>query len=137
MATPTDRPALSLSQAAEASGKHRNTIRNALINDRFPNAYRDGAGSWRIPVGDLLGAGFTLYAPTAPDAETGAVATPPADDVVDRLRAELAELRRRVELAEALAAERERTMDRLFAMLPALPATASPSRRWPWSRHKP
>lgn len=128
-----DRPALSLSQAAEATGKHRNTIRNALTGDRFPNAYRDGAGAWRIPVGDLLGAGFTLYAPTA--AEVQVTSEPAGDgDVVDRLRAELADLRRRVDLAEALAAERERTMERLFAMLPALPAQASQVRRWSWRR---
>lgn len=141
MATPSERPALSLSQAAKATGKHRNTIRNALVGDRFPNAYRDGAGSWRIPAGDLLAAGFTLYAPSAPDAvgaepatSTSSTASTGSTDELERLREEVRELRRRMELAEAIAAERERIVERLLAVLPALPAEGRTSWRWPWSR---
>lgn len=139
MATP-ERPALTLSQAAKATGKHRNTVRNSLVADRFPNAYRDGAGTWRIPVADLLAVGWTLYAPTPADDESGAAtaststSTPATDDELERLRAEVQDLRRRMELAEAIAAERERIVERLLAAIPALPP-AGRTRRWPWSRN--
>lgn len=132
----TERPLLTLSEAASATGKHRNTIRNALDSGAFPNAAKDASGAWRVPVTDLLAAGFHLHAPTPPQAtESNTTQREVVEaDVVERLRAEVAELRRRVEVAEALAAERAVTLERLFAALPAmLPAQATP-RRWPWSR---
>ena len=135
----TTRPALTLSEAARATGKHRNTVRNALDSDRFPNAYRDGAGTWRIPVGDLLAAGFPLHAPAGPDAEDatqGHTNAATAGDDAERLRADVDDLRRRLAVAEALAAERGRELERLWAMLPAMLPARTTGIRWPWSARR-
>lgn len=134
------RPALTISDAAEATGKHRNTIRAALHAGRFPSAYREpNDGPWRIPVPDLIAAGYPVFAPSPPDPMTGVESQPQVEELV-RLRAEADELRRRAEVAEAVAEERARERDRLVAEVerlwtripPALPERSA--RRWPWSR---
>lgn len=155
--TPTERPALTLSEAAAACGTHRNTIRRRLDHDQFPNAFREhGDGVWRVPVGDLLAAGLTLHRPSPPDQEYGGTFDPVGSSVpeLDRLRSENSELRRRAEVAEAQAHERERALDIAERALRALepgegtgvlsPKPSSTAvlddpagqsrRRWPWSR---
>jgi hypothetical protein len=54
---------LTLQEAAEATGMSHSTIRRHLGD--FPHAKKDDVGTWRIPVQDLLGAGFHLR-PKAP-----------------------------------------------------------------------
>lgn len=51
---------LTLSDAAAQCGVARSTIRRALDQDRFPNAVQDddARGTWRVPVSDLLLAGY-------------------------------------------------------------------------------
>jgi hypothetical protein len=49
---------LTLTEAAEACGVSRSTIKRRLSD--FEHAHQDGSGSWRVPVSDLLGAGLKL-----------------------------------------------------------------------------
>ncbi len=121
------RPALTITEAAEAAGVDRRTIRRRLDNGDLPHAWREdgGAGAWRIPVHDLLAAGLRLHAPTpatpppgAPhDTARGQVTPPPAPAPDPD---ELAQWRERALVAEALAAERERTITGLELALRAL-----------------
>lgn len=121
MADP-ERPRLSVTEAAEATRTSRSTIRRRLDRGALPNAERDEDGWWRIPVADLLAAGLPLHRP-APGAE------PPADPAeVDRLRADLAEQRRRADVAEAeLRARREQVADLRHALAALDTRTGGPS----------
>jgi len=142
-----NRPALTVAEAAEAAGVHRRTITRRIDANRLPNAYKNSTGEWRVPIADLEASGLRLYAPAGPDPEPAS--TLPHDGIeVDELKAEVAEWRRRAEVAEALAAERERALERADLALRALsagpqqgehqadeprPATSS-TRRWRWRR---
>jgi len=116
-------PTLSQSEAAKACGVSVATIRRARRSGRIDGAYEDGHGGWRIPIPALVAANM-LTAVTPPDGDiTGAVEgatspsmAPPASSPVpdaetERLRRELDQARHRAERAEAIAAERERTIE--------------------------
>ncbi|GAA2639890.1 helix-turn-helix domain-containing protein [Streptomyces axinellae] len=111
----SDRPMLTQRQAADACEVSRTTIRRRREEGAFPNAVLS-EGTWRIPVEDLLAAGLRLHAPAPPDpghddgqeeaaAGVGAGESPGHTMAtlteVERLRAELAELRREAAEAEA------------------------------------
>ena len=101
------RPTLTVSAAAAATGKSRRTIGRLLDAGRLDGAEQDEAGTWHIPVDALIAAGLTLHAPSPPDVTpTDATPLAPRPDDLDRLRAEVADWRRRAEVAEAVAAER-------------------------------
>ncbi len=127
----TDRPELTIAEAAEAAGVTAKTIRRRLKADEFPDARRDGDGPtapWVIPVDNLLAAGLKLNAPAGPDPKPQhddqeadepepevdvVTADPPSTsipielaEVLEHRDTELAEWRRRAEVAEAVAAER-------------------------------
>lgn len=53
------RPKWTIREAMERTGASRSTLRRRLDQGKFPGAYRDQAGQWRIPLTDLLAAGFT------------------------------------------------------------------------------
>lgn len=116
-------PTLSQSEAAKACGVSVATIRRARRSRRIDGAYEDGHGGWRIPIPALVAAGM-LTAVTPPEGDmNGAVegatspqmappVSPPVPDAdTERLRRELDEVRHRAERAEAIAAERERTIE--------------------------
>lgn len=84
-------PTLTIRQAAEATGRDRRTISRRLAQGAYPGAYKDPAGVWQIPSEALA-----LDAPVEIE--------PQADN---------ADLLRRAEVAEALAAERDRTISAL------------------------
>lgn len=121
------RPALSIREAASAAGVGLRTIRRHLDAkpSAFPNAYRmtdQPQQPWRIPVADLLAAGFRLQAPSPPDPEPEPEPAPVEPErarlaEVDQLRADLAAARERAAVAEAVAAERERHLEDLRAAL--------------------
>jgi hypothetical protein len=92
---------LTLSEAAEACGVSRSTIKRRL--SEFANAHQDGSGSWRVPVSDLLGAGLKLRPrPVTQSSESVTQGHDPAQN-----GAELAEARARIEaLTVDLVAER-------------------------------
>lgn len=98
------RPSLTLREAADACSLSMKQMRRHATAGRFLNATKDARGQWRIPVTDLIAAGFHLHAspPTEPV---------PERDELDELRAEVADLRRRAEVAEALARERAEALD--------------------------
>lgn len=106
-------------------------------------SYKDRRGSWRIPITDLIAAGFEPGRPSPPDAapdERGLSTVPVAagsSDAVAGLRRELDEARRHVEetrgrlnLVEQLAAERERHIEDLRTALrqlnPGAPLAGGP-----------
>lgn len=132
----SERPLLTITEAANAAGVDRRTIRRRLDSGAFPGAVRDqehgphrGAGGavWRIPIEDLLAAGLVLHAPTAAEEPT-----PPAPVVVsdaELLRQELEVWRRRAEVAEAVAEERGHALDDARLALRALTAGDSEGAR--------
>jgi hypothetical protein len=108
--------ALTLTEAAAATGRSRTTIRRYFDQHRFPNAFRDGDSEnepWLIPLGDLEAAGLSLVDGTVPGGDDG-TSTDSTD--LDRLRTDLA-------VARALADERERTIELLSAQLSQLQET--------------
>jgi excisionase family DNA binding protein len=141
------RPKLTITEAAEAAGVHRNTVRRAVDKGRFPGAEQVGEGGqtvWRIPVEDLLAHGFVLHqggvARQAPGAPTE---LPP--EMVDEniaLRERVVRLERDLDVQRAVATERERTIgilvDQLAVMRELMPAPvdveemASGRRWWPF-----
>jgi hypothetical protein len=123
------RPALTITEAARSTGTHRNTIRRRLDAQEFPNAFRDppNEGPWRIPVADLLTAGLELHQPDSMDTSeerSTEAAVDPA--VMAQLREQVAHWRRRAQVAEAKAKERDRALkiaeDALSALNPGSPA---------------
>jgi len=124
---PHPRPELTVTEAAKAAGVDRRTIRRRLDADDFPNAHRDtgkqgpGSGPWLIPVEDLLAAGLKLHQPSGPDEPTTDTATAHAETEAT-LRAALADAVRRADVAEAVAAERERVIEAQALALRALRA---------------
>lgn len=85
---------LTAAEAAEITGKSRRTIGRMLTAGHLPGAERTPQG-WRIPL--------TALDDLAPS-ETATA--PPPPDTLTALRAEVADWRRRAEVAEAVAAER-------------------------------
>ena len=148
-AVATTGPTLTLAEAARRCTASESTIRRRLRNGDLEGATRDATGSWAIPITALVTSG--LMSPTTPpdtptaDPLTGAMAGPmasPGDspdslDEVERLRAELAAMTIRAEVAEAVADERDRMIESQAVMLRMLEAGAipppSPPRRW-WNR---
>lgn len=106
----TERPSFSVVQAALRTGKARSTIQRYLKKGAFPNARRDPDGTWQIPIGDLLGAGFKVDAPTPAD-EMDHGHAPGTAERVAALEAQLAQALARATAAEQVAAERERTIE--------------------------
>lgn len=121
---------LSQGQAARWCGVSPTTIRRAREEGRLPNAVQSASGGWRIPVPDLLAAGFKVQGAPAPRHREGAPQTapssaPPAQGSaplvspeIEELRRELAETRQRAQLAEtkaAIAEVEKRAAERLVA----------------------
>jgi hypothetical protein len=134
----SERPRLTITEAARAAGLHRNTIRRRLDGGQFPNAKKGPKGVVEIPVEDLLASGLVLHGPAPSVPDVLPRATPDVPEV-DTLRGRVRELEHRAALAEALASERERALDDLRVALRALgpgestPAPQAPRRRW-WAR---
>lgn len=129
------RPRWSVSQAAKHAGVARSTIQRYLARGAMPGAYRDDDGVWSIGVDDLLAAGFRVDAPTPPDRPAEGVQhrhapAPAVDDAeharrIAELEAELADVRRRAEVAEAVARERSEQISDLRRTVAALEAGRS------------
>lgn len=109
----TETEGLTLSEAAAATGKHRQTLVRALSQGRFPNARKTGpahAEVWRIPAGDLEAAGYAIRAPEpAPAPETPSTGLAPiAGDLVVLIQEATNAQRDAAEARAALEVERER-----------------------------
>lgn len=111
MTQTTDRPSWSLTQAAAETGISLSTLKRKKQGGAFPNAHKDHEGRWLIPVTDLIAAGLRPGRPRPPDQlSTAQTPTEPVSELrqelIDLLQqrtpdAELAEYRRRAEVAEA------------------------------------
>lgn len=135
------RPRFTLSEAAQLTKTSRSTLRRRLDSDAFPHAAKDDDGFWRIPVEDLLAAGLTLSR-TVPDTPHEPVPDTPRareenEQLVQRLKDQLAELRAQIEVerahrtaAEQIAAERAEHLDtarRALRMIEAAPRPSEPT----------
>jgi hypothetical protein len=120
----------SITEAAQATGMHRDTIKRRVGKDEFPNARRDSAGAWLIPLGDLLAAGLTVNAPASgEDTAQHQEPAPPAAQVAlleaerDRWRAEAFAIREALDIAKG---RYESAEQQLRALMPAQPAQPAP-----------
>lgn len=102
------RPTWTLREASERCAVSRSTLKRRLTAGDFPGAYKDGQGQWRIPVTDLIGAGYQPGAADwgEPPAEPAPTTPTPPDRVLE-LEHELAQERLRRANAEQLAEERQ------------------------------
>ena len=129
------RPTWTLREAEERCGVSRSTLKRRLAAGDFPNAYKTSQGQWRVPVTDLIAAG---YQPGAVDwgehPEEPAPATTPPDRVTE-LEHELAQERLRRDSAEQLAQERQdriADLQQAMRLLEAPRPTASSPSPTPW-----
>lgn len=123
---------LTITEAAAACRVHRVTMQRKVREGLFPNAEKDAAGRWLIPVGDLEAAGLEPNRPQRPEDaphEFPTSATRPDGERVQELVRELFDERRRREVAEAIAQERLERIDDLRAALRLLEAGARQSKR--------
>jgi hypothetical protein len=105
---------LTIAEASRATGVARESLRRDIGSGRFPGAFREATargpdtGRWRIPVSDVVSAGFSLglAALERPEARYPEERFGDANIEIARLRAELAEERSRRIAAETLAEER-------------------------------
>ena len=119
----TERPVFTLKEAAEACQVSLKTIRRRRDKGDFPNSYRSASRAqspWLIPVTDLIAAGLTPGKPAPPEEPPGPAEPSPTE--LDALKAENAELRKRAEIAEAVAEEREKALEDTRLALRAIAA---------------
>lgn len=119
-------------QAAAVCGVSVRTLQRRLPALEAAGAWKDASGQWHITLDALRAAGMAPGRPAGPPAThttaddtprrqhdaTGALTRQQAE--LDQANREIAEWRRRAELAEALAAERARTIDAQALALRAL-----------------
>lgn len=108
------RPAWTLTEAVERTGVSRSTIRRYREAGKFPNAYKDRAGTWRFPLEDLLAVGLSPSEPTREQAQSRSSdhdqsmpteqASTASSEQVSKLEQALREERARADNAERLAA---------------------------------
>lgn len=101
------RPAWTITEAAERCAVSKSTVRRYREAGRFPHAFKDTSGAWKVPIEDLLAVGWKPVDPTL----SASTEQPPDDGAVDRVR----------QLEQALAVERSRreTAERIAAMAQA------------------
>jgi hypothetical protein len=125
-------PTFTLSEAVEACTCSRSTLRRKLKAGEIDGATQNDSGQWQIPISSLVAAG--LMASTSPPEEPpGPAESSPTE--LDALKAENAELRKRAEIAEAVAEEREKALEDTRLALRALSAgdPVNDRKRW-WRR---
>jgi Helix-turn-helix domain len=115
-----------ISQAARVAGVHRNTIRRYLDAGKLPGAYReDPRAPWQIPLSDLIAAGLRIRAAARAEPRTDPDRTTrQLERRIEALAADVQELTRRAQAAEALLAERGRRIEDLQRALTLLEARA-------------
>lgn len=122
------RPAWALGEAAQHCGVSRSTLKRRLAAGDLPNAYKTPEGQWRIPVPDLLAAGYQPGAPDWGDAQPATQDEPaPVLGRVAELERELALERARRANAEQIAEERRGRIEDLQMAMRLLEAPRSTS----------
>lgn len=116
------RPSWNIGDAAERCGVSRSTVRRYRESGRFPNAFKDTSGAWKIPLEDLLAVGWSPVDPSQ-----SAPAEPVQESAAERVREleqALALERVRRESAERLAAQTEANLSDLRTALRMLEGNA-------------
>ena len=104
---------LTITDAARATGTDRGTIRRLLDAGRFPGAYKDDQGFWRIPAAEFEDVDLTVEYERVTVAVDQNGASGPVTELVHQLQLECSELRARAEKAEALLGAEQRLTDEL------------------------
>ena len=112
------RPAWTLAEAAQHCSVSRSTLKRRLSGGELPNAYKASNGQWRIPITDLIAAGYDPGKPDwgeepAPASTTPVAPAAPSDERVRELELELAQERLRRANAEQIAEERRARIEDL------------------------
>lgn len=131
----SNRPAWTLTEAAERTGASRSTLRRYRDAGKFPGAYKDTSGAWRFPHEDLLAAGLSFATPLGEQSsEQGQSKVPdhPVSRSIDREAKQVAQLeqalreeRARADSAEQLAASYRENLDDVRRALRMLEAGTS------------
>lgn len=102
----SSRPSWTISEAADRCGVSKSTVRRYREAGKFPSAFKDSQGAWKVPLEDLLAVGWKPIDPALNQATEQ-----PADGLAERVR----------ELEQALAVERARNegLERVAAMAEA------------------
>lgn len=98
-----NRPAWTISEAVERTGASRSTIRRYRDAGKFPSAFKDSAGVWRVPIEDLLAAGLSVNGPARLDQvnQVSEHASPIPEHVAETLREKVNELERALAVEQA------------------------------------
>jgi hypothetical protein len=131
------RPWLTLSELAEASGRHRRTIRRMLDAGAFGDGARqDEEGRWVVAVDAALAAGLALHRSRPeeqPEGRNTSIEDSAQGHELAALRAQLADAERRALIAEAEARGMRDALaalqEAVGAMARALPAGDTPQGR--------
>lgn len=116
-------------QAAIVSQVSLRTVQRKIVQLEAAGAWKDASGQWRIPVEAMQAVGLSPGRPAPPDKRGDNLLRQPANsDMLSQLRAEVAAWRRRAEVAEAQAAERERVIEIQQMALRMLDAAPVPSK---------
>lgn len=83
------RPSWTIVEAAELCGVSKSTVRRYRESGKFPNAFKDTGGAWKIPIEDLLAVGWSPVDPTQ---------SVPSEPVQNDANERIAELERALEL---------------------------------------
>ncbi|MGP5124708.1 helix-turn-helix transcriptional regulator [Glutamicibacter ardleyensis] len=108
----SNRPSWDLGESAERCGVSRSTVRRYREQGKFPNAFKDSSGAWKIPLEDLLAVGWKPNAPAQPEP----VSVPP-EPVPERHNERVAELERALELERVKRESAERLNAQIQANL--------------------
>lgn len=116
------RQAWTISEIAQRCGVSKSTVRRYREAERFPNAWKDEAQQWRIPLEDLLAVGWKPVDPDRVSSPAEYVSTPSERE--RELESLLAVERARREAAERVAAMAEQNADDLRRAMRILEGTA-------------
>lgn len=120
----TTRQAWTITEVAQRCGVSKSTVRRYREAERFPNAWKDDAQQWRIPIEDLLAVGWKPIDPNRVSEPAEALSVP--SERVRELEGLLALERTRREAAERIAAMAEQNADdlrRAMRILEAAPVS--------------
>lgn len=122
----TTRPSWTITEVAQRCGVSKSTVRRYREDGKFPDAFKDEAQQWRIPIEDLLAVGWR---PNDPSKGSSLVSTPdePVSGPTERereLESLLAIERAKREAAERIASMAQESVEdlrRAMRMLEQLP----------------
>ena len=97
-----NRPAWTISEVVERTGASRSTIRRYRDAGKFPHAFKDSAGMWRVPIEDLLAAGLSVSDPARAEQVSQVIEqVQPDPEQATNLREKVNELERALAVEQA------------------------------------